>query len=108
MIFPLTHLIFCGAGFCSWRLYRRLLAGMAPSPHERSRRICLQQTRRTHKSMDEQRSLVSEEVAQDVFAGNRDSQTEVIPRAIIGERVRRARIAANLTQQELAGDTYSK
>ncbi|HEY7356380.1 MAG TPA: helix-turn-helix transcriptional regulator, partial [Ktedonobacterales bacterium] len=31
-----------------------------------------------------------------------------VSREIIGERVRQARIAANLTQQELAGGTYSK
>ncbi len=41
-------------------------------------------------------------------AGVQARQTEAISRAIIGERVRIARVAANLTQQELAGDTYSK
>ncbi|HEY7358494.1 MAG TPA: tetratricopeptide repeat protein [Ktedonobacterales bacterium] len=41
-------------------------------------------------------------------AGAPERQTEVISRAIIGERVRIARVAVNLTQQELAGKTYSK
>jgi tetratricopeptide (TPR) repeat protein len=38
----------------------------------------------------------------------RKSPTEAISREIIGERVRQARVAAHLTQQELAGNTYSK
>jgi tetratricopeptide (TPR) repeat protein len=57
--------------------------------------------------MNEQTYLSSAE-APPTSAGARERQTEAISRAIIGERVRIARIAANLTQQELAGGTYSK
>ena len=57
--------------------------------------------------MNESKSL-SPEVAQTPSTNVSTRQTEAISRAIIGERVRLARIAANLTQQELAGDTYSK
>jgi tetratricopeptide (TPR) repeat protein len=59
------------------------------------------------KTMNESRSL-SSEVAQHVSPGVTERQTEAISRSIIGERVRLARVAANLTQQELAGDMYSK
>jgi tetratricopeptide (TPR) repeat protein len=41
-------------------------------------------------------------------AGVKEPQAVAINPAIIGERVRIARMAANLTQQELAGNTYSK
>jgi tetratricopeptide (TPR) repeat protein len=57
--------------------------------------------------MNEQTYLSSAE-APPTSAGARERQTEAISRVIIGERVRHARIAANLTQQELAGGAYSK
>ncbi len=52
--------------------------------------------------------LSSSEATQEASAGAKERQADAVDRAIIGERVRQARIAANLTQQELAGDTYSK
>lgn len=58
--------------------------------------------------MNEHMYLSSSEAAQEAPAGAKERQQEAVDRAIIGERVRQARIAANLTQQELAGDTYSK
>ncbi|HEY7347864.1 MAG TPA: tetratricopeptide repeat protein [Ktedonobacterales bacterium] len=53
--------------------------------------------------------LTSSEVVQEAPAGLKVGPTEaLVSRVIIGERVRQARIAANMTQQELAGETYSK
>ncbi len=60
------------------------------------------------KTMNETRYSSSEVAQHPSLGGVTDRQTEAISRVIIGERVRLARIAANLTQQELAGETYSK
>ena len=58
--------------------------------------------------MNEHMYLSSSEATQEASAGAKERQADAVDRAIIGERVRQARIAAHLTQQELAGDTYSK
>lgn len=50
----------------------------------------------------------SSRAVQEAPTGSQVGPKEVINRAVLGERVRQARIAARLTQQELAGDTYSK
>ncbi len=65
-------------------------------------------TGRTHETMSEYRYLSLSDVVPEVSSGAGKSSKEAISRAIIGERVRQARIAANMTQQELAGATYSK
>ncbi len=60
------------------------------------------------KPMNEYAHLSSAEVVQEGSAGVRTGRARAIDPVIIGERLRLARIAAKLTQQELAGDTYSK
>ncbi len=61
------------------------------------------------KPMNEySRHLTFSDVIPGASGGTGNSPKEAISRTIIGERVRQARIAANMTQQELAGATYSK
>jgi tetratricopeptide (TPR) repeat protein len=60
------------------------------------------------KPMNEQLYSSPANVGQETPARAQISSTEVSQRKIIGERVRLARVAANMTQQELAGETYSK
>lgn len=57
--------------------------------------------------MDEHLYL-SLKVVQEAPADSQIGKKEAVSREIMGERVRQARIAARLTQQELAGETYSK
>lgn len=58
--------------------------------------------------MSEQVYLPVSDVAREETPLVRPSSPVPVDREIIGERVRQARIAANLTQQELAGGAYSK